>query len=138
MHLSTTGGVRIAAPRRGTVEIAVDGDVDLTTLAPLREALDLALDLHPGSVVVDLSDTGFLSCRAAAVLAEAGSMLAGRGRGLEVRGAHPALARSLRICGLGGHFPAPPPDDHLTKPADPCPGTPRDGRQSAGRSAEGR
>ena len=105
MHPTTVDGVRIAAPRRGTVEIAVDGDMDLATVGHLREALDLALDLHPGSVVVDLSDTGFLSCRAAAVLAEAGSALAGRGRGLEVRGAHPALARSLRICGPGGHLP---------------------------------
>ena len=81
MHPTAVDGVRIAASRRGTVEITVDGDMDLATVGHLREALDLALDLHPGRVVVDLSGTGFLSCRAAAVLVEVGSTLAGQGRG---------------------------------------------------------
>lgn len=53
--------VRIAAPHGATVEIAVDGDVDLASLGGLRDVLDVAVHRRSGTVVVDLTGAGFVT-----------------------------------------------------------------------------
>lgn len=96
--------VRIAAPHGAAVEIAVHGDVDLASLGELRDVLDVAVHRRSGTVVVDLTAAGFVSCRAAALMVDAASALGEQDRGLELRGAYPGMHRLLQICGLGPHL----------------------------------
>ncbi|WP_300007476.1 STAS domain-containing protein [Pseudonocardia sp.] len=79
--------------------IEVHGDVDLMGSPHLGLALDDAVD-SSRDVVVDLSEAEFLSCRAAGLLVGCHDALRASGRRMTVCGAHPALYRSLAICGL--------------------------------------
>lgn len=89
--------VRVTSDSR----IHVDGDVDLTVVARLGSLLHDIVRYGTGTVVVDLSHAGFVSCRAAERLLHCHEALRPSGRRLVLRGAHPALRRSLAICGLG-------------------------------------
>lgn len=96
--------VQVTSDRR----IHVDGDVDLTVTTRLGSVLHDIVRYGTGTVVVDLSYAGFVSCRAAERLLHCQEELRPSGRRLVLRGAHPALRRSLAICGLDPMLDPPP------------------------------
>ncbi|MDN5934377.1 MAG: STAS domain-containing protein [Pseudonocardia sp.] len=93
--------IQTPVPTGAEHRVVVDGDVDLTTTAHLGRILDEAIARSPATVVVDLTDAGFVGCRGAELLLRSHGALEADGRRMSIRGAHPGLRRSLAICGLG-------------------------------------
>ncbi len=46
----------------GTATVALHGEVDIASVADLRDALSRAVAVRPGRLVVDLADTSFVDC----------------------------------------------------------------------------
>jgi anti-sigma B factor antagonist len=88
------------------VVVAAIGEIDLATADALVVAVRAAFALHPGTVVIDLTDVQFLASAGLSVLIEAERYANETGQLLHVVvGEHRSVARSLATSGL---------DDHLT------------------------
>lgn len=61
----------------GAAQVAVSGDLDVTTISTLDDMLSVALDRQPSRIVVDLGDVRYLDCAAARVIAQAAEALPG-------------------------------------------------------------
>ena len=81
--------------------LVVRGQLDLDTVAPLRDALVEACRRGPADVVVDFEDVTFCGADTAGLLAGTAARLRASGCRLSVRGARPPQARVFRLCGLG-------------------------------------
>jgi anti-sigma B factor antagonist len=83
--------------------VSVTGEVDLSTSAPLREALDQAVAEGP-NVVVDLSGVTFLDSTGLGDLVRARESALSRGGELHLVLTQPRIRRVLEITGLDAVF----------------------------------
>lgn len=89
------------APRAaGAVVVDVCGDLDLATVARVRERLEEAMSSRPDHLVVDLSSCGFIDASALAMLLEAHRRTCRSGGLLTLRGCSPRVLRLLSLTGL--------------------------------------
>lgn len=123
MPASTTLVGRLMAPRpdrpayrpldRGgrchTVVVAVRGDLDATGIDDFNRVLDVAFATCYHGVVVDLSETDFMSIGAAAQLAEAKRRAVRSRLDMALVSSTPAVAHVLQVTGLRplfGEYPS--------------------------------
>ena len=85
-----------------TPELVLDvcGDLDLATVARMRERVEEALSQHPDRLVLDLSQCPFVDASALAMLLEAHRRMARSGGVLTLRGCSPRVLRLLSLTGL--------------------------------------
>jgi len=88
--------------RPGVTTIVVKGELDLVTMPYLATRLTLALRDRPGRLVFDLSETHFMDCGSARLIAGAGQRLPGGGRPV-IRRPAPGVRRVLQLTGLDAH-----------------------------------
>jgi anti-anti-sigma factor len=86
----------------GVTTIVVKGELDLVTMPYLATRLTLALRDRPGRLVFDLSETHFMDCGSARLIAGAGQRLRGGGRPV-IRRPGPGVRRVLELTGLDAH-----------------------------------
>jgi anti-sigma B factor antagonist len=87
------------APANGGTHVAIFGELDLATVAPVRKALDQAID-SDGDLIVDMRACPFVDSKGIAVLAQAAIRLQEDGRKMTLRGVHERVARIFEIAGL--------------------------------------
>jgi anti-anti-sigma factor len=83
-----------------TLEIRLDGDLDIATLPALRERLDEALELTPRRLVLDFAACGYLDAQAINVLLDAHKALWRTQGRLVLRACNPATLRLLALAGV--------------------------------------
>ena len=88
--------------RPGVTTIVVKGELDLVTMPYLATRLTLAIRDRPGRLVFDLSETHFMDCGSARLIAGAGQRLPGGGRPV-IRRPAPGVRRVLQLTGLDAH-----------------------------------
>ena len=88
--------------RPGTTTIVVRGELDLVTMPVLAAQLALAVRDRPGRLVFDLSETRFMDCGSARLIAAAGQWLPDGGRPV-IRRPRPGVRRVLELTGLDAH-----------------------------------
>jgi anti-anti-sigma factor len=96
------------------VTVEVCGDLDLPTVARVREQLDDALSCRPTRLVVDLSRCGFVDASALAMLLEVHRRMARTGGVLTLAGCSTRVLRLLSLTGLKRVF------DLADEPAAPA------------------
>ena len=91
-----------AAPAPGARPVVVDvcGDLDLATVARIRERLEDAMAARPPHLVVDLSGCAFVDASALAMLLEAHRRMCRAGGRFTLRGCSPRVLRLLSLTGL--------------------------------------
>lgn len=103
-------------PTPGTVQVAVVGEIDLSTCDVLRvRLLNVLSALHPHRIEVDLAGVTFLDCGGLTVLVVLGQAAARAGCRLRIANPQPIVRRVLDLTGLlgvltAGFDPAPVPD----------------------------
>ena len=100
MTLLTEAPVAAAPPAGRTVVVDVCGDLDLATVARMRERLEDAMAARPTRLVVDLSACAFVDASALAMLLEAHRRTCRAGGVLTLRGCSPRILRLLSLTGL--------------------------------------
>ncbi|MBY4127451.1 STAS domain-containing protein [Rhodococcus fascians] len=85
------------------VVLAVSGELDLVTAPDLSESVALVLEKSPTSVVIDLSNVGFLASAGMSLLASTHQHLGGES-GFAVVAEGPATGRPLTLVGLDEVF----------------------------------
>jgi anti-sigma B factor antagonist len=88
--------------RPGVTTIVVKGELDLVTMPYLATRLTLAIRDRPGRLVFDLSETHFMDCGSARLIAGAGQRLPGGGRPV-IRRPPPGVRRVLQLTGLDAY-----------------------------------
>jgi len=88
--------------RPGVTTIVVKGELDLVTMPYLATRLTLAIRDRPGRLIFDLSETHFIDCGSARLIAGAGQRLPGGGRPV-IRHPAPGVRRVLQLTGLDAH-----------------------------------
>ncbi len=88
--------------RPGVTTIVVKGELDLVTMPYLATRLTLAIRDRPGRLVFDLSETHFMDCGSARLIAGAGQRLPGGGRPV-IRRPGPGVRRVFELTGLDAH-----------------------------------
>ena len=86
----------------GVTTIVVKGELDLVTMPYLAARLALDLRDRLGRLVFDLSETHFMDCGSARLIAGAGQRLPGGGRPV-IRRPGPGVRRVLELTGLDAH-----------------------------------
>jgi anti-anti-sigma factor len=94
----TTAPEAPAGPAVVVVEVV--GDLDLGSVARVRETLHDALSVRPGQLVVDLSRCGFVDASALAMLLDVHRRAWRSGGVLTLRGCSPRVLRLLSLTGL--------------------------------------
>ena len=84
----------------GVVVVEVVGDLDLGSVARVRERLHDALTVHPQQLVVDLSRCSFVDASALAMLLDVHRRACRTGGVLTLRGCSPRVLRLLSLTGL--------------------------------------
>ena len=102
-----SGSVRVDG---GLAVVSLVGEVDLSTVAYLRELVDEAIAVGAPHVVVNLAEIRFLDAGALAVFAMAAERLRKTGGDLAVRSATPAIYRLFEVTGLADAL-------HVDRPA---------------------
>lgn len=96
-----TDALVVTTTRRGSlVELALAGDLDISTEAELRAAVTAALQMTPSPLVVDLDDAMFCGARGLAVLVEATAEAATLGVELVLAHCPRSLLRLVELLGL--------------------------------------
>ncbi|MEU4740927.1 STAS domain-containing protein [Actinosynnema sp. NPDC023658] len=85
---------------RGVPVVVVTGEVDSTTVEPVRTQLFTELDRRPSGLVVDLSGVGFIGSTGLHLLAEAITRAARLEIPLAVVAEHHAVRRPMQITQL--------------------------------------
>jgi anti-sigma B factor antagonist len=80
----------------GTPVIWLSGELDITTIAPARTAIDAALVSHPGRVLLDASGLEYMDSSGIALLVWA----ARRTQEVQVRNPSPVVKRLIEVTGL--------------------------------------
>ncbi len=84
--------------------VAVNGDLDLTSAAPLRDALDELIDRYrEKSLVLDLADVDFIDSSGLGVIL--GRFRRMSGRPLSLVGVRPAVKAVLELAGITSILP---------------------------------
>lgn len=83
-----------------TLQIRLDGDLDIATLPALRERLEEALELAPRRLVLDFSACGYLDAQTINVLLDAHKALWRNEGRLVLHGCNPATLRLLALAGV--------------------------------------
>jgi anti-sigma B factor antagonist len=86
------------------VVIRLDGEMDLATAPELRLLLRAAETDTAATIVLEMSEVGFIDASSIGVILEAWIAAGVRGRALEVRGLRGLPARVFRILGLESTF----------------------------------
>ena len=95
----TDFSVHVAPGRRGGVDLAVFGELDLATANVVEGALDEAIEAG-GNVVIDLRACGFVDSRGIAVLIKAALRLHEQGRRLRIHGVQERVMSILELAGI--------------------------------------
>jgi anti-anti-sigma factor len=106
--LDLPGRTFVALPQltAGEVCLVASGELDLATLAPLREALEIALGYRPARVTLDLRRVDFIDARSAGVIAITAARIDEWDGTIALRHPKAPVRRVLRLCRL----------DHLLEP----------------------
>jgi anti-sigma B factor antagonist len=80
----------------GTAVIGLSGDLDLTGIKQARAAIDAALASHPGRVVLDASDLGYMDSSGIALLVQVTHMAPE----VHVRDPSPIVRQLIELTGL--------------------------------------
>jgi anti-sigma B factor antagonist len=89
---------------QGCVIVAAAGEIDISTVIPLRERLfEVAASGAP--LVVDMEQVSFIDSVGLAVLVGAGKRAAAHGGSLQVACALPKIRQLVRLTGLDGQIP---------------------------------
>jgi anti-anti-sigma factor len=84
--------------------VAVHGEVDISVVEALEEALDHAIRESAGAFIVDLSDLDFIESRGLAALVRARGLLGREDRELAVVCPHGPVRRVFELAGLSDLF----------------------------------
>lgn len=106
-ELSTPGErctLAVESNGSASVTIAVTGEVDLSTVRILQDAVDQVLEEEPDVLVFDLSQTTFMDSSGLAALITA----ANRCRGVRIRRPSQPVSRLLEVTGLTTILPSEP------------------------------
>jgi anti-anti-sigma factor len=91
----------VAAEHRGdAVVVRLRGELDVSSVDGLRQAMHGILKSLPQTVVVDVSGLGFADCAGLSVLSSARRRLAEQGRKLIITDPQPLVQRLLTLTGL--------------------------------------
>lgn len=97
----------------GRVLIALNGDLDLKTSGPLRDALDRLIDrMREKDWVLDLAEVDFMDSSGLGVILGRFRRLKATGRSLSIVGARPAVRAVLDLAGVSAIMPV---SDYLPK-----------------------
>jgi anti-anti-sigma factor len=110
--------VRLRAEQQvvdGGVVLTVTGEIDVTTIGALAEALDHAADAAP-VVVADLTGVTFMDSTGLSTMLRAHHDLVARGGRLALVGAQPSVQRVLDLTGVDTVIPLYPAVDHAFRP----------------------
>ncbi|MFU8850872.1 STAS domain-containing protein [Micromonospora sp. SL1-18] len=114
------------------IELDVTSELDLPRLPEVGAVLDRILSLHPGEVVIDLSECRHLDAAAIGLLLDVQRRLARRGGVLTLRDPHPRIRRILDTARPDQPRPvaeaSPGPPSTSSDPADAGPTRPALGR----------
>ena len=88
------------APRVGVVAVEVVGDLDLGSVARVRETLHDAMSVRPAQLVVDLSRCAFVDASALTMLVDVHRRVYRAGGVLTLRGCSERVLRLLSLTGL--------------------------------------
>jgi stage II sporulation protein AA (anti-sigma F factor antagonist) len=88
----------ILGPR---IVVAINGDLDLKTAKPLRDALDQLIDRYPDkNLLLDLAEVDFVDSSGIGVILGRYRKLAERHRTVSLAGVKPALRTVLDLAGI--------------------------------------
>jgi anti-anti-sigma factor len=90
--------------RPAVVVVVVEGELDISSVARVRETLHDALSVRPGRLVVDLADCPFVDACALTMLLDVHRRAWRAGGVLTLRGCSPRVLRLLSLTGLGRVF----------------------------------
>jgi anti-anti-sigma factor len=90
---------------RGTIRLALSGELDITGGQALEAQLDALRRTYRGRLVIDLSEVTFVSSTGIAVLVHADRHAQHGGWLLELRHGPPDVRRVFEICGLADRLP---------------------------------
>ncbi len=82
------------------VEVVVEGELDVSSVARVRETLHDALSVRPGRLVVDLTHCPFVDACALTMLLDVHRRAWRAGGVLTLRGCSPRVLRLLSLTGL--------------------------------------
>jgi anti-sigma B factor antagonist len=88
----------------GATIVSLDGELDISAAAPLRDAVNAAVRGEQGPVVVDLRGTTFIDSIGMATLLNAARRLTRQGRRFAVVADNDAVVRPMRITRLDTTF----------------------------------
>ena len=100
--------VRVDEPTTGVLVLRPIGEIDLYTVALLRDVVAAALQTTPHLVVIDLAGVGFLGAKGVRAVVEAKARASSLDIPLRLAGGNAFTRRLLRICGDDAaldHFP---------------------------------
>ncbi|GAA1288355.1 STAS domain-containing protein [Saccharothrix xinjiangensis] len=97
---ATAVATAVATHHRGTPVVVMTGEVDSTTVEPVRHHLFDQLDLRPPGLVVDLSGVSFIGSTGLHVLTEAATRAELSGTTLAVVARHRAVLLPMRLTRL--------------------------------------
>jgi anti-sigma B factor antagonist len=101
--------VSSGTPDQRSTTIRAVGDIDISSVAPLHAALELAAE--PGSrVIVDLSGVEFIDSSGIAALVRAVESSREFGSEFRIDAVNPWIRKIFEIVGLTEHFGIPPED----------------------------
>ena len=90
---------------RGTVSgVEISGELDLSGIDALQDALDHAVEEASEILVVDLSETTFIDSTGLQALIRCERRATAAGLGLVLIGARPQVRRVFALAGLDTHF----------------------------------
>ena len=92
------------------IVLRLRGELDVSNLNNLRQALDRLLEPGPQALVVDLAKLSFADCGSLSVLVSAHQRLARQGQGLILTDPQPLVRRLLAVTGLDTVFSLGDPD----------------------------
>ncbi|MDA8193286.1 MAG: anti-sigma factor antagonist [Thermaerobacter sp.] len=85
----------------GRITVAVSGDLDLKTAAPLREALDGLINRYPDrQLVLDLAEVDFVDSSGLGVILGRYRKLSASGRSMALSGVKPPVWMVLELAGV--------------------------------------
>jgi anti-anti-sigma factor len=90
---------------RGTVTLALAGELDIAGGDVLRERLETLKRTYRGRLVIDLTGVTFIASTGIAVLVHAYGYAQRDGWRLELRPGPPAVRRVFELCGLDDRLP---------------------------------
>jgi anti-anti-sigma factor len=101
---ATTRSGEDAFSRPAVVEVVVEGELDLSSVARVRDHLHDALAIRPERLVVDLTDCPFVDASALTMLLDVHRRAWRSGGVLTLRGCSPRVLRLLSLTGLARVF----------------------------------